>query len=99
MSMPPNIRQWIEGASRVRMRREIELATVAANDLAIDKRHDWIAARKQEADYRHVERMADAEKRYPQAMAAAEEEWCKRTVAAFAAGLSPMVSRRTASTV
>jgi hypothetical protein len=81
--MPVEVRKWIEGASRVRMRREIELATVAANDLAIDKRHDWIAARKQEADYRHVERMADAEKRYPQAMAAAEEDWCKRLCMEF----------------
>jgi len=81
--MPANVRQWIEGASRVRMRRDIELATVSANDLAMDKRHDWLAARKQEADYHHVVRMADAEKRYPQAMTTAEEEWCRRLCSEF----------------
>lgn len=81
--LPANVKNWLEGASRVRMRREIELATAEANSMALDKRRDWLHERKQQLQFQHEERMADAEKRYPPAMATAEEEFCKRLVMEF----------------
>jgi hypothetical protein len=78
--MPPNIQNWIEGASRVRMRRDIEQAKADALQQPIHERAAWLHAKKGEADFRHVERMDRFAKAWPAALASFEEEWCHKMV-------------------
>lgn len=82
--MPKNVRQWTEGASLARMRRDFEQATVHANqNVPLHERHDWLNARKHELEYAHVERMSGAEKKWPRAVEEFEQEFIKRTVMVF----------------
>lgn len=87
MSMPVEVMKWLDGASRVRMRRDIELATVHANaNVPLHERHDWMNARTQEAAFKHDQRMADAAKAWPAALAEFEQSWCQKKVMEFDGG-------------
>jgi len=61
MSLPENVRSWLEGASLARLQRDTELAVVEANrNIPLDRRHDWLETRKIELQHAHYERVADA---------------------------------------
>lgn len=53
----------------------------------IHERQAWLSDRKHDAEFRHAERLAKAEKRYPQAVADFEENWCKEAVLEMNSGV------------
>jgi hypothetical protein len=85
--MPGDVRRWIEAASWARYRRDVRKATTEANGLPIGERYDWLQARKLEAQNRHLARMEDAERRWPEALAVAEREYCHKVSAEIEAAL------------
>lgn len=79
MSAPPReVVNWLESASRVRYRRDGELGTVAAHNVALDKRQAWLSERKHELEFAHAERMIAAKHRWSKAMAEATENFCHK---------------------
>lgn len=78
MSMPVEVRKWIEGAPVARERRDVEQAKADSLQQPIHERAAWLHERKGEANFRHIERMDRAEKHWPAAVLEFEENFCKR---------------------
>ncbi|MBI2713331.1 MAG: hypothetical protein HYX37_02605 [Rhizobiales bacterium] len=85
--MPDDTRRWIEAASWARYRRDVRDATNEANALPMGERPDWLNARKFEAETRHLARMQDAERQWPEALADAERAFCQRLAAEIESAL------------
>jgi hypothetical protein len=70
-----DVRRLIEAASVRRMDRDVRKVTIEANGLPIGKRHNWLQARKVEAETRHLARMEHAEQGWTEALAVAERDY------------------------
>lgn len=74
--IPDDVCRHLEAASWQRCQRDIADAIRAANDnVPMAERHDWLTARKVEAERRHYQRMSDARQRWRAVQTKAEADF------------------------